>query len=266
MPPVENRVCCCCGATGEKVFHGFNKAKFNYTVAGLWPHPHSPRICSLKKGGREEKFVSFTTTAPAWTQLSRFVVQKETGGGKVEGQEPAAVVRQAQCLVRSLRLTVGGYRNNQASILERRHELIFLNDGWSGHAGVVNDLVSQAIGYRDALNGAMNVFVKGIKKSKIKGTGIDIKKVAEEQFYRSSEDTVLDTLARIDFANAAPQLLAMGEKLHRIAEGLFNESVRPYLSDPELVRTMAVSRKTLHKHLRALKPQNVKGGVNGTHR
>ena len=253
MPSVEMHACSCCGADNEKVFHSFNKAKFNYTVAGLWPHPHGPRISTLKKGEQEERFVSFTTTAPAWTQLSRFVVQKEIGDGKVEGQTPAAVVRQAQRLVRNLRLIVGGYRNKQASILDRRHESIFINDGWSDHTATINDLVGLATGYRDALNKALYVFFNGFKE--IKGAGVKVHEIAKDQFYRRSEDTVLDTLGSIDFSDPAPTLLAMGEKLHRIVENLFNESVRPYLSDPELVRTVAVSRKTLWKHLKALKPQ-----------
>ncbi|BET57764.1 type I-E CRISPR-associated protein Cse1/CasA [Geobacter sp. 60473] len=253
MPPQGEQTCICCGFVEKQVYTGFNKAKFNYTIDGLWPHPHGPRISSVKKGEREEKFVSFTTAAPAWTQLSRFVVQRQMTNSKEEGQEPAAVVRQAQGLLNKLRLTVGGYRNNQASILERRHELIFLNDGWSGHTEVVHALVGQAVGYRDALNKSLFVFSSGFKE--IKGAGVKVHELAKEQFYRRSEDTVLDTLARIDFEQAAQALLAMGDKLHSIVVELFNESVAPYRNDPELIRTTAVARKTLYKHLNALKPQ-----------
>lgn len=266
LPPDGEHSCCCCGFAERKVFRGFNKAKFTYTITGLWPHPHGARTATVKKGVQEEKFVSFTTTAPAWTQLSRFVVQRQTDG-KGEGQEPAAVVRQAQGLVRGLRLNIGGYRNNQASILERRHEVIFLNDGWSTKTGVLHELVGLATGYRDALNKALYVFSNGYKEAKgtkIKGAGVSVHEVAKEQFYRRSEDTVLDTLAQIDFTNPAPELLAMGEKLNRIAVQLFDESVRPYLNDPELVRTTAISRKTLHKHLNALKPLKDGRSDNGT--
>lgn len=268
MPPQGEQPCSCCGFTEKQVYLGFNKAKFSYTVNGLWPHPHGPRISTVKKGEREEKFTSFTTSAPAWTQLSRFVVQRQTTDGKEEGQEPAAVVRQAQGLLSKLRLTVGGYRNKQASILERRHELLFLNDGWSDRTGVIHELVGLAISYKSAFNSAMGVFVNGIKKNKkekIKGAGIEINKAAEEQFYRRSEDTVLDTLACIDFEQSAPALLVMGEKLHSIAVALFTESVKPYHNDPELIHATAVARKTLYKRLNALKPQLEGRREDGTH-
>lgn len=249
--------CSCCGFVAKRLCDGFNKAKFNYTITDLWPHPHGARIAKVKNGVREEKFVSFTTTAPAWTQLSRFVVQRQIDG-RNEGQEPSAVVRQAQGIIKSLRLNIGGYRNNQASIIERRHEIIFLNDGWSSKTGVVHELVGLAIGYRDALNKALFVFSNGFKDAKgakVKGAGVSVHEVAKEQFYRRTEDTVLDSLASIDFANPAPVLLAMGERLRLLDIELFENSVRPYLNDPELVRTMAISRNTLRKHLKALKPQ-----------
>ena len=255
MPPAEQRVCSCCGSTEEITYRGFDKAKFSFTVTGLWPHPHGPRISMAKKGERIEKFISFTTTAPAWTLLSRFVVQRQMENDKTAGQEPAAVIRQAQRLVKGLRLNVGGYRTNKASILERRHELIFLNDGWSDHVDIVHELVALATGYRDALNKALFDFVHGFKKKKIKGAGVEVREVAQKQFYRRSEVTVLDALSLINFSDPAPVLLTMGEKLHQITETLFNESVGPYLSDPELIRTIAISRKTLRKHLKALKPQ-----------
>ncbi|MCK9263590.1 MAG: type I-E CRISPR-associated protein Cse1/CasA [Deltaproteobacteria bacterium] len=262
----DEQFCCCCGGATTSFYTGFNKAKFNYTVSGLWPHPHGARTATVKKGERKERFLSFTTTAPAWTQLSRFVVQREIDG-KDEGQEPAAVIRQAQGLIRSLKLNAGGYRNNQASILERRHESIFLNDGWSNNTGAVHELVGLALGYRDALNKALYVFFKGLKEvqgAKVKGSGVSVHEVAKEQFYRRSEDTVLDTLANIDFSAPTPALRAMREKLHRIAVELFEDGVRPYLNDPELVRTMAVSRKTLFKHLHALKPQQDRRNDHGT--
>lgn len=261
MPPQAQQACSCCGFVEKQVYTGFNKAKFNFTIDGLWPHPHGPRISTVKKGEREEKFISFTTTAPAWTQLSRFVVQRQTAG-KEEGQEPAAVVRQAQRLLNKLRLTVGGYRNNQASILERRHELLFINDGWSVRTDVIHGLVGLAIGYRDALNKSLFVFANGFKE--IKGAGVKVHESAKEQFYRRSEDTVLATLARIDFEHPAPSLQAMGNKLHVLVVELFDESVAPYRNDPELIRTTAVARKTLHKHLNALKPQEEGRRDNGT--
>ncbi len=100
---------------------------------------------------------------------------------------------------------------------------------------------------------AIYVFVKGIKD--IKGAGVKLQQIAERRYYRDSESTVLNALAKINFENAAPELARMGNELTDKVKILFKELVRPYLNDPELVRTMAVARRTLNKHLRALKPQ-----------
>ena len=264
-PPVVAESCSCCGSRTDKVYTAFNKAKFSFTVAGTWPHPHSPRIMVNKKGHVEDRFVAFTTSAPAWTQLSRFVVQQQIDATNVEGQQPAAVILQARKLYgadsRRLHLLVGGYRNNQASVLERRHEVFTLNHGWDSHMNVIHYLVSLGRGYRDALYKAIYVFVNGIKD--IKGAGVKLNQSVETQFYRRSEPIIEDVLARIDFANAEPELARMRKVLKGIAEELFRESVRPYLNDPELIRTLAVARRTLYKHLNNLEPQQDKGGNNG---
>jgi CRISPR system Cascade subunit CasA len=266
-PSVTAQSCSSCGSRTEKVYVAINKAKFSYTIAGTWPHPHSPRIMTAKKDQMEEKFVSFTTSAPAWTQLSRFVVQQQIDSTTTEGQQPAAVILQTRDLygVKSqrLHLLVGGYRSNKASILERRHEVFTLNHGWDSHTNVIHHMVSAGRGYRDALYKALFVFVSGIKNKDIKGAGIKLNQSAEAQFYRRSEPIIEDALARIDFSNAEPELVRMQQSLKGIVEMLFKESVRPYLNDPELIRTLAVARRTLYKHLNNLEPQTGKGGADG---
>lgn len=126
------------------------------------------------------------------------------------------------------------------------------------------------MGYRSALTGALFFFCKGLKDKKtktvkLKGLGdkIELVKVAETQFYRRSESTIEDTLARIDFTIPELELARMRKALKGIVEELFGESVRPYLNDPELIHTLAVARKTLYKHLNNLEPQKGKGGDDG---
>ncbi len=274
-PPVAVESCSCCGSRTDNVYTAFNKAKFSYTVAGTWPHPHSPRIMITKKGQVEEKFIAFTTSAPAWTQLSRFVVQQQIDA-TTEGQQPAAVILQARKLYgggsQRLHLLVGGYRNNQASVLERRHEVFTLNHGWDQHTNVINELVLLGIISKKALTGALFLFCKGLndKKAntfKLKGVGdkIELPRVAEAQFYRRAEPTIENTLARIDFDNPELELAKLRKELRRIAEELFEESVKPYLNDPELIKTMAFAKNhTLRKKLNNLEPQRDKGGDNGT--
>ena len=259
LPAVTGGNCSCCGWQNIDVYRGFNKAKFNYTVTGVWPHPHGARTTALKKGKQEEKFVSFTTEAPSWTQLGRFVVQRAVVDSKIPGQEPAAVIRQAQDLGVRLTLCIGGYRSGKASILERRHELLSLGEGWNIKPQIVQEVVDTAIGYRDALNKALFTFFKGGGK---KGAGVPVHENGKAQFYRRTEDAILDTLARLNFDNPAPSLAALQNELHQAVKGLFEESVRPYLNDPNLIHTMAVSRRVLNKHLSALKPQQ-EGGADG---
>ncbi len=73
-------------------YTGFLKEKFTFTVNGLWPHPHSPCLVTVKKGEVEEKFLAFTTSAPSWTQISRVVVDKIIQNEN--GNRVAAVVNQ----------------------------------------------------------------------------------------------------------------------------------------------------------------------------
>jgi CRISPR system Cascade subunit CasA len=267
LPPVSAETCTCCGCRTEAAYTAFNKAKFSYTISGTWPHPHSPRILNSKKGETEEKFAAFTTSAPAWTQLSRFLVQQQIDKGNAEGQQPAPVLLQARKILppqlQKLHLLVGGYRNNQASVLERRHEVFTLNHGWDRNPEVINEMVLQGRGYRDALYKGLSVFVIGVKKE-AKGAGVKLNQIEDMQFYRRSEPTIEATLARIDFSDPAPQLERMRTALKAITNDLFNEAVQPYLNDPELIKTLAIARRTLQKHLKNMEPQQDKGGNDGT--
>jgi CRISPR system Cascade subunit CasA len=257
--------CSCCGEEGSSTYSGFKKEQLRYTVEGIWPHPHSPRFNKSTTEGIEESFVSFNSIIPSWTQLGRFVIQRQIDGIQ-EGQEPAAVIQQAKGLLKDLNLNIGGYANQQAKILKRRHELIFLPNGWSDQTDIINSIVIIGLEHLDALDKSLRIFSKGLKetkkKKKIKGAGVKIYEIAKEQFYRRTEDMILDILACLDFTNHAPQISALGERLRVEVVGLFEESVRPYLSDPNLIHTMAVSRQTLRKRLKELKPQQ-EGGADG---
>jgi CRISPR system Cascade subunit CasA len=277
LPPADlSTSCSCCGCHTSHMYTGFSVAKFSdYAIEGTWPHPHSPRTLKLnKEGSTDSWYRSFNATAPAWTQLNRFVA-KLSPQGKTEGYDSAAVVRQSQELygmnAKKLHLLVGGYVRSKASIIDRRHEVFTLNHGWDQHADVIKELVLLGIGYEKALSGALFLFCKGLRdkktnQMKVKGLGakIDLPKMAQMQFYRHSEPIIEDSLARIDFENPTFQLRKMREDLKRICRETFQESVRSYLNHPEMVHTLAVARLTLRKHLSDLESQQDKGGKNGT--
>ena len=250
--------CDCCGNHSENLFTSFYKAKFNYTIDGLWQHPHSPQVLDIKKGDIQTRYVSFTQPIPAWTQLSRYVVKRdlnEVSKGE-QAQKPAPVIQQLKRYLRNkaerFELLVGGYRNNQASILERRHELLTLNQGWETHTTIIHQLVAHALQYKTTLRKKLFVCSKGIKEKsgKLKGAGLDLHEVGETQFYRRSEELMLRELADIDFEHQLATYLELDGQLNRICQNIFDELTSPYQHDPELFRTLTIARRSLHKELK----------------
>lgn len=155
-PTIAGGICSGCGQNAEQRYDGFLKEKFSFNVEEIWPHPHSPRLLQTRKGQPEEKFLSFTTSIPSWTQVSRILVEK-AAAKNVEGHRVAAVVKQAQELLRGqrLQLIIGGYRTNQASILERRHDVLVFNQGWQQFLDLVNEIVETGLNYKTALRKAL---------------------------------------------------------------------------------------------------------------
>lgn len=251
--PLGAGQCSGCGHTASARYHGFLKAKFSFNMDGVWPHPHSPRLLINKKGQLEEKFVAFTTSAPSWTQLSRLLVTLDSAKG--EGQRPAAVVAQGiEVFPRAkTQLIIGGYRNNQASILERRHEVMVINQGWQTHGDTVADLVNIGLSYKTALRKSLYSFVEGVKNTDIKGAGIAVHEVAERAYFRSSELLVTDLIGNLNFEYPLPQLYEFHRALNGLCIRLFNQVTAPYAHHPKLVRTLAIARRSLNKQLGELK-------------
>ena len=258
--PDHSGQCSCCGHEADKLFTSFKKAKFNYTIEGLWEHPHSPQVISIKQGKPETRYVGFTQSIPAWTQLSRYIVKREVGKGE-QGQKPAMVIRQIERYLPKqaeiLELLVGGYRNNQAAIIERRHEVLTLNHGWENHAAIVHELVAHGLKYKTTLRKVLYVCSQGIKEKerKIKGTGLGLHEVGETQFYRRSEDLITRALADIDFDEPVQTFIMLDKGLKHICEGIFGELTAPYEHDPELLRTLAITRRSLQKQINEIRIQ-----------
>jgi len=261
--PEHSGQCSCCGHDTDKLFTGFNKAKFNYTIEGLWEHPYSPQVMTVKQGKAETRYVGFTQSIPAWTQLSRYVVKRELSevGKGEQGQKPALAIQQLQRYLPKqagkFELLVGGYRNNQAAIIERRHEVLTLNQGWESHSTAVHELVTHGLKYKTALRKVLFVCSQGIKEKdrKLKGTGLGLQEVGETQFYRRSEDLMTRALADIDFNEPATTFIILDKGLKSICESVFVELTSPYEHDPELFRTLAIARRSLQKHIKDIRIQ-----------
>lgn len=248
QPPVPASVCDCCGTTIEAGYTGFIKEKFNYTLEGLWPHPLSPRQWEVKQGVKSESCLSFTNSAPAWTQLSQFIMDGVDSKGR-EGYSPAPVVQQFReakdFRELSLFLLVDGYRNKQAAVLERRHELFNLAAGWDSHIADIQAMVNIGIEIKDALRSSLFRFFKQ--------TGIACHEAGQARFYRQSERLVhgalIDMKSDEDFFAARDRL---ANQLAELTRDIFDAETAPYRHRPEIYAEIAKTRASLNSKLKTL--------------
>jgi CRISPR system Cascade subunit CasA len=241
------------GGEAVPVYTGFRKEKFNFTVEGLWPHPHGAITMSIKKGALEQKFISFTTTAPAWTLLSELVVPADMDAPDAkEGSIPAGPVAQALG-EGSFHLLVGGYRTNQASVLERRHEMMSLAQGWSDDKGRLKQLVDLGKDAKKALRGKLYFAVQGNKDKGLKGIAAPIHETAEKIYYARTETLIHETFSNQNtFKEWKSRKTAFAERLAAHCRAIFEELTDPYTMKPELIPIIAWARRSLNADLAKL--------------
>lgn len=250
----EEAPCDVLGGTPGAVYSGFRKEKFNFTVEGVWPHPHGVQTESLKKGAREKKFISFNKTDPAWTLLSEFIVPRDLSNKDFkEGCVPAGPVTQAgELLIRGLEklhLIVGGYRNKQASVLERRHELISLANGWQDKHDEIVRLVRIGKEARKILRGQLWFAAQGDKERDMKGIGVPIHEPGEKIYYARTETLFYEFLDKEE--SGIEEQLA--NALTTICKTIFEELTDPYAHKPELIPIIARTRRKLAKDLKEMR-------------
>ena len=235
-------------------YNSFRKEKFNFTVAGVWPHPHGAMTMNLKKDP-PVKFASFTTTAPAWTLLSEFVVPNDINApGTKEGSIPAEPITQANELGEGdLHLLIGGYRTNQASVLERRHEMISLAQGWRDDEVRLPKLVEIGKEAKKALRGKLYFAVQGNKDKGLKGIGAAIHETAEKLFYARTENLIHETFSNeLTFREWAIVRMTFAKQLAEYCCAIFEELTNPYAMKPELIPVIAWAQRNLNTDLKKL--------------
>ena len=235
-------------------YTGFRKEKFNFTVDGVWPHPHGAMTMNLKKDP-PVKFASFTTTAPAWTHLSEFVVPNAVNASEAkEGSIPAGSITQANEIGEGdLHLLIGGYRTNQASVLERRHEMMGLAQGWQDDKGRLTKLVEIGKEAKKALRGKLYFAVQGNKDKGLKGIGAAIHETAEKLFYARTESLIHETFSNeLTFKDWATARSAFAKQLADHCRDIFKELTDPYAMKPELIPVIAWARRSLNTDLKKL--------------
>lgn len=247
-----NMPCDVLSGVAVPVYTAFRKEKFNFTVEGVWPHPHGAMMMTLKKGTLEQKFASFTTTAPAWTLLSEFVVPKNMNDlDAKEGSIPAGPVTQANNLGDgNMHLLTGGYRTNQASVLERRHELMSLAQGWSDDKGCLKQLVDLGKEAKKSLRGKLYFAVQGNKDKGLKGIGAAIHETAEKLFYARTETFIHETFSNeLTFKEWKVAKAGFAKQLATHCRTIFEELTDPYAMKPELIPVIAWARRSLNADL-----------------
>ncbi len=239
----------CCDACGLDMGHGvdgFLKEKFTYTIEGTWPHPHSSRTWRVVKGEQRIKFSTFNSDAPAWSQLPEFVV--EHTDEKKEGSIPALTLQQYRDLYpgRQLVLSVGGYRNKQAAILERRHETMTLRQGWEDNLGQIDEVFNHALAIKDHPPNKVYGFGKSVGVEGLPGKD-------EAMFYRQSEPLIHRRLQSMDFGHFVEELDRQNVRLAAVARSIFEELASPYSHTPRGLQSLATTRRTLNAALSKLK-------------
>jgi CRISPR system Cascade subunit CasA len=227
---------------------GFNIEKFGsqktggYDIEGTWIHPHSPRVLDIKKG--TQRYLSFTSTAPAWTQLNHLLVASKD---KKAGFIPAEIVRQFKHdLVQSDQLIVGGYRNKQASILQRRHEYFPLRPGWDKNGFEISRLVRMALEIKTLLRNKLFSFVKATGASAVN-------EKAQAMFYHQSEPLIHRTLREMDWSQSNDRLVKLQEDLINMSWKIFDQVTRPYAHEPKMIKALAVAKISLGGSFKKLK-------------
>jgi CRISPR system Cascade subunit CasA len=236
--------CDACQQSTELVYTGFRKEKFTYDLEGLWPHPHSPRIWDIKKEGKDrERFLSFTTTAPAWTQLNHCLFMQEE---RRAGSTPALVVSQFHKVFaeRRLRLLVSGYRNKQALILERRHELFSMPQDWDRNARYVEEGIKYALAVKQELRNKLYGFAQKV--------GPSVHDIAERQFYDATEPMIPDLLRDMDFREGRSKLTDFRTQVTRLGRDIFETLTAPYRHDPKGLKYFSLFKGSLEAALAKL--------------
>lgn len=256
IPSNTERNCDVLQGEAQSGYSGFNKEKFVFEVIGLWPHPHSPREFEIKKEGRTERFLGFTTTAPAWTQCSHFLFDQLGTSQAKEGSNAAAVVTQwRESGESNLRLIVGGYRNKQASILQRRHESLSIGEGWQSEKGqqAIEWAIGQALSVKKLLRGKLYSVVKGNRDKGLKALGADIHEQGEVFFYQRTENLIQGWLTEMTRTERREEKTRFTADLSQICRKIFEEVTDPYCQNPALIRTVALAKRGLSFELNKLK-------------
>jgi len=218
-----------------------------YDIEGLWPHLHSPKKWDIKKNAKErERFLSFTTQAPAWTQLNHCAFE-QTRDTKI-GSEPSPIVTQFHQVFniqrRRLILLVAGYRNKQSSVLERRHELFSMPEDWDNQTRYVEHGIKYALAVKQELRSKLYGFAKQV--------GPSVYETAERQFYHATEPLIHELLRKMEYPEGKAVLADFKDQVARLAREVFESLTAPYCHNPKGLKYFSVFKRSFEAALAKL--------------
>lgn len=265
------------GGAAVAGYSGFRKEKFNFTVEGVWPHPHGAMLFSGKKEkdgkkyrsacnwkdeeARDWKFASFSAIEPPWTQLSEFAMPRSKYDFDAkEGSVPAGPISQYDQIPASskLDLLIGGYQAKKALVLQRRHELIGIANGWQDDKSRLEKMVVFGKAVRASLYGKLMTAASGYenkkRKIKLKGLGVDLHKTAEKLFYARTEALIHQTFSNdLTWKQWPVENAAFVEAMLQCGREIFSELTQPYFAKPELIPIIAWTEQKLNAEFKKLK-------------
>lgn len=249
-------ICDCSGERVSAYVTGFHQKPFDYKLTGVWKHPHSPRKWFRNRGEQEFRFPSFSSTAPAWTELTAIVVQEDYQAQSKEGHELPPTILQFASAFRGepLTLMIGGYRNKQALIQQRRHELVSLSEGWEEHRATIHHLLKMAKALHDELRAKTFGYGKALKLEKPGA----LAQRASDQFYLRSEALIYSILRKYrTFEQEAETIQALFNSLSRLAKDILDGLSQPYQHSPAMLEAYIGAQNRLHTGLAKLRKEYI---------
>lgn len=263
----EEQICSCCGQKTKEICMFFlqNKYSFDHSkeTLGVWRHPHSPYVYKKRGNGFVLKAMSFNNieniNIPLWARLCE--MHPVSGNSTLAGG--SLVVRHYKNIrtkTTPLVLVVGGYRNNQATILERRHEMISIGAGWLNNDNEdelesLTTLVSLALEFQKRLGNAYFFFMKDLVKSASQKniTGKEsnrIRKIvisdANTMFYQSTEPTMHKYISAEPYNKLWHDF---GIELKKICIQIFDEITKPHLCNVKAIKSYSINKDELSKNM-----------------
>lgn len=255
--------CSCCGTETNIYSERFRKNKFVYDLTdAAWIHPHSPYVLNEKQHTLMPLSFNKDRDIPLWGRLTDILPLGEDTDMLKSWPLAVKHYNGLRAYDSPLPLVLGGYRNNKASVVERRHEVISVAAGWikdRDKLSELHSLIRLALEFRDALGKSVYAFGKALDQSAQLPEGIA--NGARTAFYQATEAVLHKFIASGSQPGTA---LELSTELRRQCLDIFSASAAPYLSSVKAIKASAQSGKMLMSKLNSIvnrqKTDGTKGG------